>query len=112
MSNISVTFETLLDEFHKEKYDFLSDIIEENRRVVRLKKYTMYVSFIVTNMIAFDVFAELTSGIYELGELHSLTRRMLNVKKLCLSYDAREMNTTERLYPSDRRGENTNTSGL
>lgn len=112
MTDISVTFETLLDEFHKEKYEFLSDILEGKKRIVRLKKYTIYVSFIVTNIISFDVFAELSRGIYELGDLHTLTRKMLNIKKICLSYNAREMNTTERLYPEDRRGENTTTSGL
>lgn len=112
MTISSSNFEALLSDLHKEKYDFISDFIENERRVVRLKKYTIQVTLILTHIISFDAYAELSGGIYELGDLHSLTRRMLNLKKLCLSYEAREMNTTERLYPADRRGQNTTTSGL
>ncbi len=112
MSSLEKKFEDLLLEFHKENYQFLSDHLESNRRVVQLKKYTLNVVLIQTDQISFDIFADLNAGVYELGELHSLTTRMLNVKKLCLEYNCREMNTTERLYPADRRGKQTQTSGL
>ncbi|MCY3411863.1 MAG: hypothetical protein INQ03_09545 [Candidatus Heimdallarchaeota archaeon] len=112
MSVSKESFEHLLDEFHKEKFEFLSDTLDEKVRIVRLKKHTVYVNLFHSHIISYDAYAELSAGIYELGELHVLTRRMLNVKKICQAYEAREMNTTERLYPANRRGENTSTSGL
>ena len=44
-------FEELLNDFHKEKFTFETDVIEKNRRVVKLKKYTLHLTLILTNII-------------------------------------------------------------
>ncbi len=105
-------FEKMLDDLHKEKFELVEDFDQEGSRVVMLKSRNLFCTLILSTFIKFDIYSELSSGIYELGELHVLTRNMLNVKKICLSYEAEEMNTTERLYPENRRGKNTKTSGL
>ncbi len=104
--------ENLLDDLYGLKYEIVSDYDNEEKRVVMLKHHTIFVTLILSELLDFDVYADLSAGIYELGDLHSLTRKMLELKKLCLSYHAREMNTTERLYPANRRGSQTSTSGL
>ncbi|OLS22543.1 MAG: hypothetical protein HeimC2_29170 [Candidatus Heimdallarchaeota archaeon LC_2] len=105
-------FEKMLDELHKEKFELIEDFDQDGSRVVMLKHRTLHCTLILSSFIKFDIYSQLNSGIYELGELHVLTRNMLNVKKICLAYEAEEMNTTERLYPENRRGKNTKTSGL
>ncbi len=105
-------FEDLIDEMYNLKFKVISDYADIERRVVRFRRVSVYVTLILTHEISFDVYAFLTEGIYELGETHLLTTRMLEVKKICFAFDAREMNTTERLYPENRRGKNTKTSGL
>ena len=62
--------------------------------------------------LSFDCYAELSGGIYEIGELASITKNLLLFRETLLQHGAREINTTERLYPADRRGKNTKTSGL
>ena len=80
---------------------------------ITFEKYQIIATFIrKPTGIDFDIYSNLKSGIYELGELHLITRKMLELKKIGLKYNGREMNTTERLYPKDRQGEETKTSGL
>jgi len=110
--DLRARFESLLDELHGLKFEITDDFDQDGHRTVLLKRHTIKVAVINKTQIDFDVYADLSEGIYELGELHALTRRILNVKKACLAYDAREMNTTERLYPQNRRGKHTQTSGL
>lgn len=105
-------FEKMLDELHQEKFELIEDFDQDGTRVVLLKRRTIFCTLILSTYIRFDIYAELNSGIYELGDVHVLARNMLNVKKICLDYEAEEMNTTERLYPENRRGKNTQTSGL
>jgi hypothetical protein len=105
-------FEKMLDELHQEKFELIEDFDQDGQRVVMLKRRNIFCTLILSTFIKFDIYADLSSGIYEMGELHVLTRNMLNVKKICLAYEAEEMNTTERLYPENRRGKNTQTSGL
>ncbi len=62
--------------------------------------------------LSFDCYAELKGGIYELGELATIVKYMLGFRNTLIQHGAREINTTERLYPKDRRGKNTRTSGL
>ncbi len=62
--------------------------------------------------LSFDCYAELKGGIYELGELATIVKYMLEFRNTLIQHGAREINTTERLYPKDRRGKNTRTSGL
>ncbi|MHA2031329.1 MAG: hypothetical protein ACW99A_16490 [Candidatus Kariarchaeaceae archaeon] len=105
-------FEKMLDELHQEKFGLVEDFDQDETRVVMLKRRNIFCTIVLSTHIKFDIYADLSAGIYELGELHVLTRNMLNVKKICLAYEAEEMNTTERLYPENRRGKNTQTSGL
>jgi len=105
-------FEELLNKVHNMKFEIISDFDRDNERVVILKRYSIRLTLKASTGIDFDVYCDLSSGIYELGDLHLLTRTMLEIKKLCLAYDAREMNTTERLYPENRQGKLTQTSGL
>ncbi|MCH8907238.1 MAG: hypothetical protein IH840_09130 [Candidatus Heimdallarchaeota archaeon] len=105
--------EKLLDDLHELKYDMQEDYDEDGVRIVQFRRHTVWITLqIKDETIDFDVYGDLSAGIYELGDLHLLTRRMLEVKKVCLSYEAREMNTTERLYPKNRQGKETKTSGL
>ena len=76
-------FEKLLDELHDLNFKIISDYDEKNERIVIFQHHTIRVTVKLTQSIDFDVYADLISGIYELGDLHSLTRRMLNIKKLC-----------------------------
>ncbi len=106
-------FEKILDDFHKDRFKFISDRDVNGTRVVTLSKYGATVVLVLEEQgVAFDTFADLKTGIYELGDLHTLTRVMLAVKKKCLDLGCREMNTTERLYPQERQGSETKTSGL
>jgi hypothetical protein len=105
-------FEQLINELYNLKYKVITDYDDDGARFVLLKRYTVHVTLKLAQSIDFDVYADLSAGIYEIGDLHNLTRNMLNVKKIALAYHAREMNTTERLYPSNRQGEHTTTSGL
>ena len=111
--DIRLKGEQLLDDLHELGYEAEDDFDENDERFVQFKRHTILVTIKITKLdLEFDVYAELNSGIYEIGDLHLLTRKMLELKKLCLSYEAREINTTERLYPQNRRGKNTQTSGL
>ena len=105
-------FEDLLGKLHTEGFEITDDFDQDEFRVVMLKKRNMYCNLKMGWNIFFDVYAELTDGIYEIGDLHHLTRNLLNIKKICLDVQAEEMNTTERLYPENRRGKNTQTSRL
>jgi hypothetical protein len=105
--------EKILDYFHENKFKIISDTNVKDERVVTLHKYEVYVAlFQDKNEISFDVYGSLKERIYEFGELNLLTRTILNVKKMGLELGIRERNTTERLYPDDRRGNQTKTSGL
>lgn len=105
-------FESMLDEFHKFNYKIISDGDVGEKRVVHLQKHTIKLTLILDRIISYDVYAYLTEGIYEIGDVHILTRKLLDVKKICQKFEAREMNTTERLYPQTRQGKYTQTSGL
>ncbi len=63
-------------------------------------------------IISYDSYAELKGGIYETGDLIALLKYMLRFKEILEKEGAREINTTERLYPADRRGKHTRTSGI
>ncbi|RMG20843.1 MAG: hypothetical protein D6732_28190 [Methanobacteriota archaeon] len=106
-------FEEVLDYFHGNRFRILSDRDVDGHRTVTLSKYgAILVLVLEGNVIAFDTYADLKAGIYELGELNTLVSVMLQAKRMCLDRGFREMNTTERLYPRDRRGSETRTSGL
>ncbi len=106
-------FEKILDYFYNNRYKIVSDRDVDGKRTVTLSKYgATLVLVLEENNVAFDTYAELKEGIYELGELNTLVSIMLQAKRMCLELDFREMNTTERLYPKDRQGAETKTSGL
>jgi hypothetical protein len=111
--NAGYLLESLLDDLFGKKYKIVSDGYDDkNQRIIQLRKHTMHLTLVLTNIISYDLYSYLTEGIYEIGDLHLLTNRLLETKKICVAYNAREMNTTERLYPSNRRGKETQTSGL
>lgn len=108
-------FEALLDELHADGFRVESDKEEKGSRIVNFQRYQITVTVIShpnSENIDFDIYADLKAGLYEIGDVHLLLRKMLSAKKICLSYNGREMNTTERLYPQDRQGDQTQTSGL
>lgn len=113
MSDLKDYMEKVLDFFHEERYKFEADFnTDDGERVVVLRKYDIRVTLVKeTGVISYDIYADLR-GVYELGELHVLLREMLRAKDYCKQLDLRERNTTERLYPPDRTGKNTETSGL
>lgn len=107
------SFEEALDYFHQHRFKIVSDRDVDGKRTVTLRKYgATFVLVLEDRGIAFDTFADLKTGIYELGDLNTLVSIMLQVKRMCLEKGFREMNTTERLYPADRQGKETKTSGL
>lgn len=111
--NVGSLLESLLDDLFGKKYKIVSDGYDDHKqRIIQLRKHTMHLTLILTDIISYDLYSFLTEGIYEIGDLHLLTSRLLETKKICVAYNAREMNTTERLYPSNRRGKDTQTSGL
>ena len=63
-------------------------------------------------VVSYDSYAELKGGIYETGDLLTLVKYLLIFKETLEKHGAREINTTERLYPANRRGKNTKTSEL
>jgi len=106
-------FEDLLTEVHANKFNLTEDRMDGEDRIVTFEKYQIICTLIRKPQgIDFDIYTKIKAGIYELGELHLITRKMLELKKIALKYNAREMNTTERLYPQDRQGKETKTSGL
>ncbi len=106
-------FEEVLDYFYKNRFKIVSDRDVNGHRTVTLSKYGATLVLVMEKKgIAFDTFADLKTGIYELGELNTLVSAMLQAKRMCLEKGFREMNTTERLYPKDRQGAETKTSGL
>lgn len=109
---VTLLVEHVLDELHKLGCKIISDFDVGSERIIQLRKHTLYITLKYEEIISFDVYSYLSSGIYELGELQSLTRKMLEIKKIILAFNSREMNTTERLYPKDRQGSDTQTSGL
>lgn len=113
MSERKEQMEKVLDFFHDEKYKFEADFTSpEGERVVVLRKYDIRVTLTQeAKGISFDIYADL-NGVYEFGDMHVLLTAMLRAKDHCMKLNLRERNTTERLYPPDRRGKNTETSGL
>ncbi|MFV2016356.1 MAG: hypothetical protein ACC656_13070, partial [Candidatus Heimdallarchaeota archaeon] len=81
-------FEKMLDELHQEKFELIEDFDQDNTRVVMMKRRNIFCTIILSTYIRFDIYADLGAGIYELGDLHVLTRNLLNVKKICLAYEA------------------------
>jgi len=104
--------EDIISQIHNLGYKITRDIDIKNERYVTFEKFQIHVTIKVSDWISSDIYAELSKGIYELGDLHVITRKMLELKKLLHSFQIREMNTTERLYPEDRQGKSTTTSGL
>ncbi len=106
-------FEKVIDEFHELNVKFVSDQSTEEYRRVVMKRYQVVFTLILDkNGVSFDTYADLKSGVYELGDLHTMVRFMLKVREKCKYLGFREMNTTERLYPSNRIGDMTRTSEL
>ena len=54
----------------------------------------------------------LKGGYYELGDVNVIANKINLLNEIAEKYDLKQINTTERLYPYNRRGENTRTSGL
>lgn len=105
--------ESILDHFHKANFKVVSDSDVKGERVVILQRYAIITTLVMNKEeISFDCYADIKEGVYEFGDLNILSRTMLNVKKIAGEIGLRERNTTERLYPDDRRGKNTETSGL
>ena len=112
-TELNAQFEELLDYFHEEKCSFEGDYNNAlGERVVVVKKYDIRIYIVKEKThISFDIYCEL-QGVYEIGDLHVLLGNMLRIKDKCKLLELRERNTTERLYPAERRGKFTETSGL
>ena len=76
------------------------------------EKYQVVVQLILKNTIEIDFYAELKGGYYEFGDVNVIANKMKSLNELSKKYNLYQINTTERLYPQNRRGENTRTSGL
>ena len=88
-----------------EKFSFESDYNVNYNRVIVLKRYGVSITLYQNaNEISYDVYADLAKGIYEIGDMNILTNHMLRANRIAKSFNFREMNTPERLYPSDRAG--------
>lgn len=112
-TNLRERMEAVLTKFYESKFKFESDFNKNYNRVVMMKRYQVQVTLVQTRTeISYDIYADLAQGIYEIGDMNVVTNIMLNAKRIARSFGLREMNTTERLYPADRRGKNTQTSGL
>ena len=79
---------------------------------ITFQKYQIVIQLIVKNTIEIDFYAELKGGYYELGDVNVIANKLNALNDIANKYNLRQINTTERLYPYNRRGENTRTSGL
>ena len=107
--------------------EFLSEILDEIKKIgfftheeailgdfkfYTFQKYQIIVQLILKKSIEIDFYAELTGGIYETGDISVIANKMGALNELSAKFKIKQINTTERLYPHNRRGRNTNTSGL
>ena len=88
------------------------EALQNEVKFYTFQKYQIVVQLTVKNMIEIDFYAELKGGYYELGDVNIIANKINSLNDIANKYNLRQINTTERLYPSNRRGENTRTSGL
>ena len=113
MKNMSVKqLNEILNEIKTIGFNKYRESLQNEVRFYTFLKYQIVVQLIVKNTIEIDFYAELKGGYYELGDVNIIANKINSLNDIAIKYNLRQINTTERLYPYNRRGENTRTSGL
>ena len=102
----------ILNEIKKVGFHKYEEATQNDFKFYTFEKYQIVVQLILKDTIEIDFYAELKGGYYEFGDVNVIANKMKSLNELSEKYNLYQINTTERLYPQNRRGENTRTSGL
>ena len=95
-----------------EENNFSQTPLNEDANTFVFHKYHMIKLYLYPESHKFDLYFDLKSGIYEYGDIASLFKSGHLTRAFLISKGWSEQLRSERLYPRDRRGKNTKTSGI